>query len=252
MLCSMSNTFCSMSTMFLCIWQTLTVTNLTDCLASITPCCLVTTPMETKVFMWRFSDVCPGIVWRACTACTHPHDDCTAHIMFCAAKPIHVCCKPPSVLQSTLCAAKHQVLQSNLCAAKHHILCAAKVLSVLQSNRLWHFCCSYWCCMVCSMPQRLWFTAVICQAMLDVSMMMTMGRWAEPWIVMFGNCLLLGNDCLDVLDASMIMIWTIWACIKHSDIVHVPAAIKFWLSPVTCFSLSQNHNSQCWTGDNLR
>jgi hypothetical protein len=88
--------------------------------------------------------------------------------------------------------------------------------------------------------------------MLDVSMMMTMGRWAEPWIVMFGNCLLLGNDCLDVLDASMIMIWTIWACIKHSDIVHVPAAIKFWLSPVTCFSLSQNHNSQCWTGDNSR
>ena len=46
------------------------------------------------------------------------------------------CCKAPSVLQSTLCAAKHQVLQSNLCAAKHHILCAAKVLSVLQSNRL--------------------------------------------------------------------------------------------------------------------
>ena len=190
----------------------------------------------------------------ACMHCMHAPTwwlHCTYYVL---------CCKADScVLQTTLRAAKHppcckapSVLQSNLCAAKHHILCAAKVLSVLQSNRLWHFCCSYWCCMVCSMPQRLWFTAVICQAMLDVSMMMTMGRWAEPWIVMFGNCLLLGNDCLDVLDASMIMIWTIWACIKHSDIVHVPAAIKFWLSPVTCFSLSQNHNSQCWTGDNLR
>ena len=65
----------------------------------------------------------------------HTHDDLTAHIMFCAAKH-PPCCKAPSVLQSTLCAAKHQVLQSNLCAAKHHILCAAKVLSVLQSNRL--------------------------------------------------------------------------------------------------------------------
>ena len=31
----------------------------------------------------------------------HTHDDCTAHIMFCAARPIHVCCKAPSVLQST-------------------------------------------------------------------------------------------------------------------------------------------------------
>ena len=125
MLCSMSNTFCSMSTMFLCIWQTLTVTNLTDCLASITPCCLVTTPMETKVFMWRFSDVCPGIVWRACTACTHPHDDCTAHIMFCAAKPIHVCCKPPSVLQSTLRAAKHPLCCKAPGAAKQPLCCKA-------------------------------------------------------------------------------------------------------------------------------
>ena len=192
----------------------------------------------------------------ACMHCMHTHDDCTAHIMFCAAKPIHVCCKAPSVLQSTLCAAKHQVLQSNLCAAKHHILCAAKVLSVLQSNRLWHFCCSYWCCMVCSMPQRLWFTAVICQAMLDVSMMMTMGRWVEPWIVIWKlfvtwkwlpGCV----GCIYDHDLEM-SAWTIWACIKHSDIVHVPAAIKFWLSPVTCFSLSQNHNSQCWTGDNSR
>ena len=199
----------------------------------------------------------------ACMHCMHTHMMISLHILcfvlqspfMCAAKH-PLCCKAPSVLQSTLCAAKHQVLQSNLCAAKHHILCAAKVLSVLQSNRLWHFCCSYWCCMVCSMPQRLWFTAVICQAMLDVSMMMTMGRWAEPWIVIWKlfvtwkwlpGCV----GCIYDHDLEM-SAWTIWACIKHSDIVHVPAAIKFWLSPVTCISLSQNHNSQCWTGDNSR
>ena len=81
--------------------------------------------METKVFMWRFSDVCPGIVWRACTECTHPHEDCTAHIMFCAAKPIHVCCKPPSVLQSTLRAAKHPLCCKAPGAAKQPLCCKA-------------------------------------------------------------------------------------------------------------------------------
>ena len=70
---------------------------------------------------------------RACTACTHTHMMiCTAHIMFCAAKPIHVCCKAPSVLQSTLRAAKHppcckapSALQSTRCC---------KATSVLQST----------------------------------------------------------------------------------------------------------------------
>ena len=118
MLCSMSNTFCSMSTMFLCIWQRLTVTNLTDCLASITQCCLVTTPTETKVFMWRFSDVCPGIVWRACTACTHTWwSHCTYYVLCCKA---HSC-----VLQSTLRAAKHPLRCKAPGAAKQPLCCKA-------------------------------------------------------------------------------------------------------------------------------
>ena len=87
--------------------------------------------------------MCPGIVWRACTACTHTHDDLTAHIMFCAAKPIHVCCKAPSVLQSTLRAAKHPLrckapgaAKQPLCCKAPHTMCCKGIVCAAKQQTL--------------------------------------------------------------------------------------------------------------------
>ena len=69
--------------------------------------------------MWRFSNLCPGIVWRARTACTHTHMMIALHILgfvlqgpfMCAAKH-PLCCKAPHTMccKGIVCAAKQQTL----------------------------------------------------------------------------------------------------------------------------------------------
>ena len=165
--------------------------------------------------------MCPGIVWRACTACTHPHDDCTAHIMFCAAKLIHVCCEAPSVLQSTLRAAKHSpcckalsVLQSTLRAAKHPLCCKAPHT----------MCCKGIVCAAKQQTLTLLLFLLMLHGMFNATKTVIYCSYLPGYVGCIYDddngkmsrtlgCdvwkLLLGNDCLDVLDASMIMIWAI-------------------------------------------
>ena len=61
--------------------------------------------------MWRFSDVCPGIVWRARTACTHTHMMIALHILgFVLQGPFMCAAKHPLCCKAIVCAAKQQTL----------------------------------------------------------------------------------------------------------------------------------------------